>query len=61
MKCGRVIGEGDGYWNIKGCDDAARFFASKCLLCSEEECGDFCRKCGTNVAHSEIRARHGKT
>ena len=61
MKCRRVIGEGHGYWNIKGCGDAARFFASNCLLCIETACGDFCRKCGTNVAHSEIRAKHGKT
>jgi hypothetical protein len=61
MKCRRVIGEGHRYWNIKGCGDAARFFASKCLFCREVACGDFCRKCGTNVPHLEIGATHGKT
>jgi hypothetical protein len=61
MKCRRVIGYGCGDWNIKGCGDAARGFASNCLFCSEKACGDFYRKCGTNVAHSEIKAKHGKT
>ena len=61
MKYRWIIGERHGYWNIKGCGDAALCFASNCLLCKEKACGDFCRKCGTNVAHSEIRATHGKT
>ncbi len=50
-----------GYWNIKGCGDAARFFASNFLFFREKACGDICRKCGTNVPHSEMGVRHGKT
>jgi len=61
MKYRWIIGERHGYWNIKGCGDAARFFASNVLVFREKACGDLCRKCGTNVPHSEIGARHGKT
>ena len=61
MKCKWIIGERHGYWNIKGCGDAARFFTSKFLFFREKACGYFCRKCGTNVAHSEIGETHGKT
>jgi hypothetical protein len=61
MKYGWIVGERHGYWNIKGCGGAARFFGSNCLFCNEKARGDFCRKCGTNVAHSEIGETHGKT
>ncbi len=56
-----IIGERDGYWNIKGCGDAARSFASNWSFCREKACGDFCRKCATNVAHWEIGETHGET
>ncbi len=56
-----IVCERHGYWNIKGCGDAAWFLASNCLFCREKACGDFSRKCGTNVPHLEIEAIHGKT
>jgi hypothetical protein len=31
------------------------------LFCKAKACGDICRKCGTNVAHSEIGKTHGKS
>ena len=61
MQCRRMIGERQRYWNIKGCGDAARFFASNCIFCRAGACGDFRRKCGNNVAHLEIGVTHGKT
>ncbi len=41
------------YWNIKGCGDAARIFTGKCLLFTRKECGDFCKRCDTNVPPQE--------
>jgi len=61
MKRMWIVCERHGYWNIKGCGDAARFVASNFLFFREKACGDFCRKCGTNVAHLEIGVTHGKT
>jgi hypothetical protein len=61
MKYRWIIGKRRRYWNIKGCGDAARFFASNFLFFKGEACGDLCRKYGTNVPHSEMWARHGKT
>jgi hypothetical protein len=53
MECKRIIGEGHRYWNIKGCGDASRIFIAKCLFFSAEGCGDFCKRCGTNVPPQE--------
>src|SRR5260370_38944577 len=41
------------YWNIKGCGDAALVFTGKCLLFRRKECGDFCKRCDTNVPPQE--------
>jgi hypothetical protein len=56
-----IVCERPGDWNIKCCGDAARFFASNFLIFREKACGDVWQKCGTNVPHSEIGERHGKT
>lgn len=61
MKYRWIIGERHGDWNIKGCGDDARFFASNVLVFKGKACGDLCRQCGTNVTHSEIGETHGKT
>jgi hypothetical protein len=49
MTCKGIIGDGDTYWNIKGCGHAARVFTGKCLFFRRKECGHFCSQCGTNV------------
>src|SRR6266850_331661 len=65
MQCRRIISEKHRYRNIKGCGDAARFFADNWLLFREKPCGDFCWKCGTNVppanANKERGCFHAKT
>src|SRR5260221_2732425 len=53
MKCRRIISDRHTYWNIKGCGDASRVFIAKCLFFSAEGCGDFCKRCGTNVPPRE--------
>jgi len=55
------MGEKSGYWNIKGCGDAARFFSGNCLFSGEKACGDFLEKCGTSVPPAEIEGIYGKT
>ena len=49
MECNGIVREGDTYWNIKSCGDAARVFTGKCLFFRRNECGHFCSQCGTNV------------
>ena len=61
MKSRRVLGEKSGYWNIKGCGDAARFFSGNRLFSREKACGDFFEKCGTSVPPTEIEGIYGKT
>jgi hypothetical protein len=54
MKNRRVMGEKSGYWNIKGCGDATRFFLGNCLFYRGNACGDFWWKCGTSVPPVKI-------
>jgi hypothetical protein len=64
MKRMWIVCERHRYWNIKGCGDGARFFATNCLICKDKACGDFCWKCGTNVPPANVDKRreyfHGK-
>jgi hypothetical protein len=53
MECRRIMSDRHTYWNIKGRGDAPRIFSAKCLFFSAEGCGDFCRRCGTNVPPQE--------
>ena len=72
MACKGIIGDGDTYWNIKGCGHAARVFTGKCLFFRRKQCGHFYPQCATNVPlhfvqlfsadrQSKLEEIHGKT
>ena len=49
MACKGIIGDGDAYWNIKGCGHTACVFTDKSLFFRRKACGHFSSQCGTNV------------